>query len=140
MKSILTLFIILIIGYLIGIFTKQNGDIFSIFKNNNKSQIDIIKNTKDSIDQITKSAQKETGEIFDKQYLDAMITMYEGSVALSKLGTVAGGRAELRTVAREVSKEDAETLAQLKKWRSEWYPENTKNETPLTTNKPSFVK
>jgi uncharacterized protein (DUF305 family) len=140
MKSIIALAIVLIIGYFIGSFTNKNESFTNIFnKDKNKiSQLDLLNNTKDLISQITSSAQKETGEIFDKQYLDAMITMYEGSVTLSKIGTVASGRPELRNTAKTVSKDDAITLAQLKKWRSEWYPEETK--TPPATIKPSFVK
>ncbi len=75
--------------------------------------------------------------MFDKQYLDTMIIMYEGSVALSKIGTVAGGHPELRTTAKTVSRDDAAVLAQLKKWRSEWFPET---ETNTTTTNPPFIK
>jgi len=141
MKSLILIVFVLIIGFIIGSFTGYGESLFS-FLNKPRSRDAIEENltqkVKDSINRITVSAQKETGAIFDKQYLDAMITMYEGSVALSKIGTIAGGHPELRTVAKTVSKEDAEVLVKLKKWRAEWYPEEKISETP--TIKPTFVK
>lgn len=137
MKSIGTLAVVLIIGFAIGSFTGFGNSFFS-FLGGSKTVVDPLAQVKETISDITKSAQKETGAIFDKKYLDTMITMYEGSVALSKIGTVAGGRPELRSAAKTVSKDDAIMLEQLKKWRAEWYPEDTKDSSP--TAKPPFIK
>lgn len=137
MKSILALVIVLIIGFSIGSFTNTGDSLFGFLGKGKLTQEDINKSAKDALASVTASAQKQTGAVFDKQYLDTMIIMYEGSVALSKIGTVAGGRPELRATAKTVSKDDAATLEQLKKWRTEWFPENT---TTGTNTTPPFIK
>lgn len=146
MKSIFGLFFVLILGFAIGSFTNKGSEVFSFLKSGVFSQIgktpivntdELTNNAEVALNKITESAQKETGAVFDKKYLDAMIVSYESSVALSKIGTVAGGHTEIRTIAKNVSKDDAVVLAQLKKWRGEWYPENVE---PKTTKEPPFVK
>lgn len=142
MKSILGLIVVLIIGFIIGNFTAKGGNIFSfvksgMFNKNNTEDTSLINEAKDSLDEVIKSAQKETGAVFDKKYLDAMITAYESSVTLSKIGTVAGGQNEIRTLAKSISKDDAVTLTELKKIRDKYYPED---KTTSTTTKPDFVK
>ncbi len=137
MKSILAWIIVLVIGFAIGSFTK-NGTSFFSFLNKDKAPAQSLNaSAKETLAGITANAQKQTGAVFDKQYLDTMIIMYEGSVALSKIGTVASGRPELRTTAKAVSRDDAVVLEQLKKWRKEWFPENT---TTTPTTNPPFIK
>lgn len=142
MKSIFALFIVLIIGFLIGSFTANGGNMFSflnsgMFTKNSTADAGLITEVKNSLDDVIKSAQQETGAVFDKKYLDAMIAAYESSVTLSKIGTVAGGQNDVRTIAKTISKDDSVTLAELKKLRDKYYPE----EKPTTTTpKPNFVK
>ena len=137
MKSIGTLVLVLIVGFAIGSFTNA-GNMFSFLGGDKVPAQNLTSNTKDILNEITKTAQKQTGAVFDKQYLDAMITMYESSVALSKIGTVAGGHEEIRSIAKTVSKDDLATLNELKKLRKQWFPEDEKTET--TPVKPSFIK
>lgn len=142
MKSILGLIVVLIIGFMIGNFTAKGGNMFSFLKSgmftqNKNTDLQLINEAKSSLDDVIKSAQKETGAVFDKKYLDAMITAYESSVALSKIGTVAGGQNDIRTIAKTISKDDTATLNELKRIRDKYYPENK----PTTNNpKPNFVK
>lgn len=147
MKSIFGLFFVLILGFAIGSFTNKGSEIFSFVKSGvfgqfGKNQIvntdELTINAREALNKVTESAQKETGAIFDKKYLDAMIVSYESSVALSKVATIASGHSEIRTLAKGVSKDDATILAQLKKWRAEWYPEVVE---PVQSPKdPPFVK
>lgn len=147
MKSIFGLFFVLILGFAIGSFTNKGSEVFSFLKSGvfgqiEKNQItntdELTLNAREALNKITESAQKETGVVFDKKYLDAMIVSYESSVALSKVATIASGHNEIRTLAKGVSKDDAAVLAQLKKWRAEWYPENIQNE--KNSKEPPFVK
>ncbi len=136
MKSILALVVVLIIGFAIGSFTNTGNSFFNFLNKDKVNSVDLNSSAKEALANITENAQKQTGAVFDKQYLDTMIIMYEGSVALSKIGTVAGGHPELRTTAKSVSRDDAAVLAQLKKWRSEWFPETAPD---TTSTKPPFV-
>ncbi len=149
MKSIIGLVVVLIIGFMIGSFTAKGGDMFSFLKSGmfTKNSADslmntdeLTKNAKDALTKITESAQKETGAVFDKKYLDAMIAEYETSVALSKIATIASGHNEIRVLAKGVSKDDAVTLAELKKIRATYFPENPNSKTNPPATKPSFVK
>lgn len=138
MKSILALVVVLIIGFSIGSFTNTGNSLFNFLNKDKTNQLDLNTSAKEALADITANTQKQTGAVFDKQYLDTMIIMYEGSVTLSKIGTVASGRPELRSTAKTVSRDDAAVLEQLKKWRKEWFPENTTT-TPTPTN-PPFIK
>ena len=146
MKNIFTIIIVLIIGFAIGGFTQNGSKMFS-FMNKDKFSIDdkkinnlndqLLNSTKEIMTEIQTSAQKESGAIFDKRYLDSMIAMYEATSTMSKVGTVAGGHPELRSIAKSVSKDDTATLVELKKLRDTWYPEN--KEVSEVKN-PPFIK
>jgi predicted outer membrane protein len=149
MKSILGLIIVLIIGFLIGSFTNKGEGMFSFLSSgmftkdstvNLLKTDELTKNAQDALSKVTQAAQKETGAVFDKKYLDAMITAYETSIALSKVATVASGQNEIRTLAKGVSKDDQAILLELKKMRSTYFPETPTSSSTNPTTKPPFVK
>lgn len=142
MKNLIILILILAIGFFTGFFTKKNFSFLQNIKFHKVSQEELISNltnqANDALDGIVTSVQKETGPIFDKQYLDAMIVSYESSVALSKVGKTVGSNDEIRNLATNVAKDDAVVLAQLKQWRNEWYPETTPTKDDVKN--PPFIK
>lgn len=134
MKNIFLIIVVLIIGFSIGGFSQTGSKIFSFLGNGN-TPTNINEAINKQIDNIKTASQNESGKVFDKEYLDSMILMYEGTATISKIGTVAAGHPELRNIAKIVSKDDAAILTELKKMRNNWYPvENTQ------ATKPIFVK
>ncbi len=134
MKNIFLIIVVLVIGFAIGGFTQSGNKLFS-FLGNTDNPVNINEAINKQVAGIKTAAQNESGKVFDKEYLDSMILLYEGTSTISKVGTVAAGHPELRSIAKVVNKDDAQILIELKKMRDNWYPADTAPKT-----KPSFVK
>ncbi|HEX8251156.1 MAG TPA: DUF305 domain-containing protein [Pyrinomonadaceae bacterium] len=58
---------------------------------------------------------------YDLQFLDTMIAHHQGAVEMSKPVEAKAGRAELKTLAKNIIADQEKEIAQMKKWREEWF-------------------
>jgi uncharacterized protein (DUF305 family) len=59
---------------------------------------------------------------YDLRFIDAMIPHHEGAITMAQAALKNTKRPELRTLANEIIKAQAEEIAQMKQWRKAWYP------------------
>ncbi len=136
MKTFVYVILILLAGIIIGNKAVKN-DLFS-FLNNSHSKIEQLnEEAANAWSEMTDLAKKETGAVFDMQYLDAMITMYEGSTKLSDLGETLA-TSDVKKLAGAISSEDEKRLAELKALREKLQAEIEANSS--NKQKPPFVK
>ncbi len=66
---------------------------------------------------------------FDLRFIDAMIPHHEGALTMAKEALQKSQRQEIKKLAAEIIKAQEAEIAQLKQWRSLWYP--NANKTPM---------
>ncbi len=136
MKIFLAVLLILVIGFSLGSFS-STSNLLSFL---NKDAVKIEKlneQAKDAWQEMTDIAKKESGVVFDMQYLDAMITMYEASTKLSSLGSNIGTN-DVKDIAKSIADEDTAKLNELKKLKAEL--EKQLEAESKEKQKPPFIK
>ena len=58
---------------------------------------------------------------FDKAFIDAMVPHHQGAIVMATQLLETGTSPELQTMARAMVKAQTAEIAQMKKWRAEWY-------------------
>lgn len=58
---------------------------------------------------------------FEKRFIDIMIPHHEGAILMAKQALREANRPELKEMAEKTIKDQEKEIAQLKKWRQEWY-------------------
>lgn len=61
-------------------------------------------------------------ESFDLRFIDAMIPHHEGAVVMAQEALQKSNRAEIRQLAQSIIDAQEQEIAQMKAWRSNWYP------------------
>jgi uncharacterized protein (DUF305 family) len=59
---------------------------------------------------------------FDLQFLDTMIAHHKGAIEMAKDVETKAGRAEIKALAKNIIADQEKEIAQMKKWRDEWFP------------------
>jgi uncharacterized protein (DUF305 family) len=62
-------------------------------------------------------------EEFDLRFIDAMIPHHEGAVVMAKEVLQKSKRPEIKKLANEIIEAQAKEIAQMKAWRTAWYPQ-----------------
>lgn len=62
-------------------------------------------------------------EFFDLRFIDAMIPHHEGAVAMAEAALEKSKRSEIRELAQAIIDAQAAEIAQMKSWRTAWYPQ-----------------
>lgn len=58
---------------------------------------------------------------YDARFIDMMIVHHEGAVMMSKDALEKANHAELKQLAQKIITDQEKEIAQLKKWRQQWY-------------------
>jgi uncharacterized protein (DUF305 family) len=58
---------------------------------------------------------------YDDRFIDMMIPHHEGAIAMAKDAKAKSQRPEIKKLADDIIAAQEQEIAQLKKWRSEWY-------------------
>lgn len=58
---------------------------------------------------------------YDKRFIDMMIPHHEGAVEMAKDALKKSNRPEIRQLAKNIITTQEQEIAQMKKWRKEWY-------------------
>lgn len=61
-------------------------------------------------------------ESYDLRFLDAMVPHHEGAVVMAKEVLQKSQRPEMKKLAKEIIQAQSKEIAQMKQWRSAWYP------------------
>lgn len=61
-------------------------------------------------------------ESYDLRFLDAMVPHHEGGVVMAKEVLQKSQRPEVKKLAEEIIQAQSKEIAQMKQWRSAWYP------------------
>lgn len=61
-------------------------------------------------------------ESYDLRFLDAMVPHHEGAVVMAKEVLQKSQRPEMKKLAKEIIQVQSKEIAQMKQWRSAWYP------------------
>ncbi|MEA5626183.1 DUF305 domain-containing protein [Nostoc sp. UHCC 0251] len=59
---------------------------------------------------------------YDLRFIDAMIPHHQGAVDMAKVAQEKSKRPEIKKLASEIIKAQDQEIAQLKQWRTAWYP------------------
>jgi uncharacterized protein (DUF305 family) len=59
---------------------------------------------------------------FDLRFIDAMIPHHEGAIAMAEEALEKSNRPEIKELAQAILDAQAEEIAQMKEWRTAWYP------------------
>ncbi|KOP28013.1 hypothetical protein AMR41_01880 [Hapalosiphon sp. MRB220] len=59
---------------------------------------------------------------YDLRFIDAMIPHHQGAVEMAKVAQEKSKRPEIKKLASEIIKAQDKEIAQLKQWRTAWYP------------------
>lgn len=62
-------------------------------------------------------------EKYDLRFIDAMIPHHEGAIMMAEDALEKSERSEMQELAEEIIAAQEEEIAQLREWRSEWYPD-----------------
>jgi uncharacterized protein (DUF305 family) len=68
-----------------------------------------------------KSSPNAAGQPYDLQFLDTMIVHHQGAVDMAQPAEKKAKRAEIKTLAKNIIAEQEKEIAQMKKWRTEWF-------------------
>lgn len=68
-----------------------------------------------------KSSPNAANAPYDLQFLDTMIAHHQGAVDMAQPAEAKAERAEIKTLAKNIIAEQEKEIAQMKKWRSEWF-------------------
>lgn len=58
---------------------------------------------------------------FDLQFLDTMIAHHQGAVEMAKPAQAKAQRAEVKTLAKNIIADQEKEIAQMRRWREEWF-------------------
>lgn len=73
-------------------------------------------------------------ESYDLRFLDAMVPHHEGAVVMAKEVLQKSQRPEMKKLAKEIIQAQSKEIAQMKQWRSAWYPKAST--TPMAWHAP----
>jgi len=59
---------------------------------------------------------------YDVQFIDTMTAHHQGAIDMAMLADTRAQRAEMKTLARNIISDQQKEVAQMKKWREEWFP------------------
>ena len=60
---------------------------------------------------------------YDLQFIDTMIAHHQGAIEMARLADGRAEHAELKELARKIVADQEREIAQMRKWRTEWYGE-----------------
>ncbi|MBW4623969.1 MAG: DUF305 domain-containing protein [Brasilonema octagenarum HA4186-MV1] len=69
---------------------------------------------------------------YDLRFIDAMTPHHEGAVVMAKVALQKSKRPEIKKLAQEIIKAQNKEIAELKQWRTAWYPKASS--TPMAWN------
>lgn len=67
------------------------------------------------------SAPEAAAAPYDLQFLDTMIAHHQAAVEMARPAETKAQHAELKTLAKNISAEQEKQIAQMKKWREQWF-------------------
>lgn len=63
----------------------------------------------------------KTGDVFDKTFIDEMITHHEGAVVMAEAALKNAKHQEIKDMADAIISTQTKEINQMKAWRSSWY-------------------
>ncbi len=123
MKNILTIVLVLVIGFFVGSYLNKNN-INPLANQNVKGTIDKMSgmSVKDTMDFMTGDLATKAGTEFDREYLKAMILNHQAEIAMAQLASVTSSHKEVKDMAKEIIAKQSAELKQLKAWQDAWFP------------------
>jgi uncharacterized protein (DUF305 family) len=76
-----------------------------------------------------KSSPNAASAPYDLQFIDTMIAHHQGAVEMAKPAVGKANHAELKTLAQNIVADQEKEIANMKKWRDEWFSGNRKPST-----------
>lgn len=73
-------------------------------------------------------AELEDAKPFDRAFIDAMVPHHKGAIAMAREELAKGEHFELREMAQGIITAQSKEIAQMTKWRKEWYGSATSDE------------
>ena len=58
---------------------------------------------------------------FDQQFIDMMVPHHEGAVEMARIAEARGQRPEIKTMAADIIRTQADEIERMKAWRKTWY-------------------
>lgn len=119
MKNIITIILVLTIGYFVGAYLNRNN-----IKPDVKGTIDKISkmSPQETIDFLTGDLATKAGTEFDREYLKAMILNHQTEITMAQLASVTSAHKEVKDMAKEIVAKQSAELTQLKAWQAAWFP------------------
>lgn len=68
-----------------------------------------------------KSSPNAANAPYDLQFLDTMIAHHQGAVDMAQPAETKAERSEIKTLAKNIIADQEKEIAQMKKWRADWY-------------------
>lgn len=123
MRNIITIILVLVIGFFVGSYLNKNN-INPVSNQMVKGTIDKMSKmtVKDTMDYMTGDLATKAGTEFDREYLKAMILNHQAEIAMARLASVTSAHSEVKTMAKEIIATQSAELAKLEAWQKEWFP------------------
>ena len=122
----LTLFLIALTGYACNSGdSRDGGDSTAGMNHNTNTGNNTNSSTRMDHSKMNHSEMKSSANAasapYDLQFLDTMIAHHQGAVDMAQPAEKKAERAEIKTLAKTIIAEQEKEIAQMKKWRAEWY-------------------
>ncbi len=114
-KTIIIAVIMIGLGILIGYFITRQPKTTMVM-NHNMSMASMM-------DSMTLELEGQTGDAFDRAFINGMIVHHEGAVAMAELALKSAKHPEIKTMANAIISAQTSEIVQMKTWLKDWYGE-----------------
>ena len=74
-----------------------------------------------AMNEMMQGLESQTGDAFDKAFLEQMIIHHEGAIEMAGKAIKNGKHEEIKTMANDIISAQTKEISQMKQWQEQWY-------------------